>query len=51
MDEAGAPLCITIDRETLEGEGVTVRNRDTLEQVRIADDQVSAFVSDAMRGA
>ena len=50
MDEAGAPLCITIDRETLEGEGVTVRNRDTLEQVRIADDQVSAFVSDAMRG-
>ncbi|MYF40547.1 MAG: glycine--tRNA ligase, partial [Rhodothermaceae bacterium] len=50
MDEAGAPLCITIDRETLEGEGVTVRNRDTLEQVRIADDQVPSFVSDAMRG-
>lgn len=50
MDEAGAPLCITIDRETLEGEGVTVRNRDTLEQVRIADAQVPAFVSDAMRG-
>ena len=50
MDEAGAPLCITIDRETLQGEGVTVRNRDTLEQVRIADDQVPAFVSDAMRG-
>lgn len=51
MDEAGAPLCITIDRDTLEGEGVTVRNRDTLEQVRIADSQVSTFVSDAMRGA
>ncbi len=51
MDEAGAPLCITIDRDTLEGEGVTVRNRDTLEQVRVADGQVPAFVSDAMRGA
>ncbi len=50
MDEAGAPLCITIDRDTLEGDGVTIRNRDTLEQVRIADAQVSAFVSDAMRG-
>ena len=50
MDEAGTPLCITIDGETLGGAGVTIRNRDTLEQVRVADDQVSAFVSEFVRG-
>ena len=50
MDEAGTPLCITIDSETLGGAGVTIRNRDTLEQVRVADDQVSAFVSEFIRG-
>jgi len=46
MDEAGTPLCITIDNETLDGNGVTVRNRDTLEQTRIADDQISAFITE-----
>lgn len=51
MDEAGTPLCITIDNETLNGSGVTIRSRDTLEQIRIADDQVSTYVSDFVRGA
>ncbi len=48
MDEAGTPLCITIDSETLDGHGVTIRDRDTLKQTRIADDQVSAFISDVI---
>ena len=36
-DEVGTPLCITVDFETLENqpESVTVRDRDTMEQVRI----------------
>ncbi|MDE2644481.1 MAG: His/Gly/Thr/Pro-type tRNA ligase C-terminal domain-containing protein [Bacteroidota bacterium] len=51
MDKAGTPIRITIDSEILGGSGVTIRNRDTLEQVRVADDQVSVFVSEFVRGA
>lgn len=37
QDEIGTPICITVDFETLEGDGtVTVRNRDTGEQERVA---------------
>jgi glycyl-tRNA synthetase len=37
QDEIGTPVCITIDFDTLEGDGsVTVRNRDTGEQERVA---------------
>lgn len=45
MDEVGTPLCITIDRDTLDGHGVTVRNRDSLQQVRMAEDQVEAYIA------
>jgi glycyl-tRNA synthetase len=34
QDEAGTPFCITVDFQTLEDATVTVRNRDTAEQVR-----------------
>ena len=34
-DEIGTPFCVTIDYETLDDEQVTIRNRDTMEQVRI----------------
>ena len=36
-DEVGTPLCITVDFETFEGseESITVRDRDTMEQVRV----------------
>ena len=35
QDEAGTPFCITIDTQTLEDQTVTVRERDSMEQVRI----------------
>jgi glycyl-tRNA synthetase len=35
QDEAGTPVCITIDHQTLEDETVTVRNRDSLGQERV----------------
>ncbi len=35
QDEAGTPLCITVDHQTLEDNTVTFRNRDTLEQYRV----------------
>ena len=35
QDEIGTPLCITVDFDTLEDNAVTVRDRDTMEQVRV----------------
>jgi len=40
QDEIGTPFCLTVDGETLENGTVTVRHRDSLEQSRIAKDQV-----------
>jgi glycyl-tRNA synthetase len=36
QDEIGTPYCITVDYQTLEDGTVTVRDRDTMEQVRVA---------------
>ncbi|XAM01239.1 glycine--tRNA ligase [Phycisphaeraceae bacterium D3-23] len=44
MDEIGTPFCFTIDGQTLEDQTVTVRDRDTLAQERIALDQVAAWL-------
>ncbi|MDG2112412.1 MAG: His/Gly/Thr/Pro-type tRNA ligase C-terminal domain-containing protein, partial [Actinomycetota bacterium] len=38
QDEIGTPLCITIDFDTLDDRAVTVRDRDTMEQVRVPID-------------
>jgi glycyl-tRNA synthetase len=44
QDEAGTPFCVTVDGETLTKGTVTVRNRDTLVQERIAAGSVAAYV-------
>ena len=36
QDEIGTPLCVTVDFDTLEDKAVTVRDRDTMKQDRIA---------------
>jgi glycyl-tRNA synthetase len=46
QDEAGTPYGITVDGETLESGTVTVRDRDTMEQVRIAEDQIASYLSE-----
>ncbi len=46
QDEAGTPYGITVDGETLENGTVTVRDRDTMEQVRVAEDQLATFLSE-----
>ncbi len=47
QDEIGTPYCITIDFETLEGDGtVTVRNRDNATQERILPAKLTAFMAD-----
>ena len=50
MDEAGTPYCFTIDGDTLSDQTVTVRDRDTAEQSRIAIDQVEAFLAEKIGG-
>jgi glycyl-tRNA synthetase len=35
QDEIGTPLCVTVDFDSLEDRAVTIRHRDTLEQVRV----------------
>ncbi len=40
QDEIGTPWGVTVDHQTLEDDTVTLRDRDSLEQVRIAADQV-----------
>lgn len=44
-DEAGTPLCITVDFDTLEDNTVTVRDRDTMEQVRIKIDELEDYIN------
>jgi glycyl-tRNA synthetase len=50
MDEAGTPYCVTIDGQTLEDQTVTVRDRDTMEQERVAIDRVVGWVRDRVGG-
>lgn len=47
-DEIGTPFCITIDTDTLEDQTVTIRHRDTMQQDRIALDQVEAFLAEKL---
>ena len=42
QDEAGTPYCITVDGQTLQDGTVTIRDRDTLEQKRVHQDQLIA---------
>ena len=48
MDEAGAPFCVTVDGETLKDQNVTIRNRDTAQQERVALDQVKAYMAEKL---
>ncbi len=45
QDEAGTPFCITVDGQSLEDGTVTVRDRDSLEQERVAIDRVPAHLA------
>lgn len=43
QDEIGTPYCVTIDYDTLKDESVTVRDRDTMEQERIAIKDLKSY--------
>ncbi len=44
QDEAGTPFCVTVDGETLDQGTVTVRDRDSMEQVRISEDGIVPYL-------
>jgi glycyl-tRNA synthetase len=44
MDEIGTPFCICVDYETKENDTVTVRERDSMEQVRMPVSEVPAYI-------
>eukprot|EP00468_Gymnochlora_sp_CCMP2014_P005066 CAMPEP_0167752454 /NCGR_PEP_ID=MMETSP0110_2-20121227/7150_1 /TAXON_ID=629695 /ORGANISM="Gymnochlora sp., Strain CCMP2014" /LENGTH=546 /DNA_ID=CAMNT_0007638077 /DNA_START=104 /DNA_END=1747 /DNA_ORIENTATION=- len=50
MDEAGTPYCITVDFETLDDDTVTVRERDSTEQVRMPISELMGFLEEKIEG-
>ncbi len=50
MDEVGTPFCVTVDYESLENEDVTVRERDSTEQVRVKIEELPEILKDLICG-
>ena len=48
QDEAGTPYCLTVDGQTNEDSTVTVRDRDSMDQVRIATDQLKTYLHEKL---
>ena len=50
QDEAGTPFGITIDGQSTQDGSVTVRDRDTLKQDRVAADRLVTYLGDKLKG-
>ncbi len=46
QDEIGTPFCITVDFETQEDGCITIRERDSMEQVRVPLDEVKSYIEE-----
>ena len=44
QDQIGTPLCVTVDFDTLEDNTVTIRDRDTMEQIRLPISELNNYV-------
>ncbi len=51
QDEVGTPYCVTIDGQTAEDQAVTVRDRDSMTQERVAEDQLLSFLDERIHGS
>ncbi len=49
QDEIGTPFSVTIDFDTLENNTVTIRDRDTMQQIRMPIDKICAYVSEKVK--
>ncbi|MDY6050754.1 MAG: glycine--tRNA ligase [Corynebacterium sp.] len=50
QDEIGTPFCVTVDFDSLEDQAVTVRERDTMEQVRVPIDELEKYFAGELIG-
>jgi glycyl-tRNA synthetase len=50
QDEVGTPLCVTVDFDSLDDHAVTIRDRDTMEQMRIPIERLVADVRKRLEG-
>jgi glycyl-tRNA synthetase len=50
QDEIGTPFCVTVDFDSLEDRAVTVRDRDSMAQERVALDQVESYLAARLPG-
>ena len=50
QDEIGTPFCITVDFDSLEDKAVTIRDRDTMEQIRIPVAEVKDYLAGKLLG-
>ena len=47
-DEIGTPYCVTIDFDTLEDDSVTIRDRDSMKQVRVKIDELKDWIKEKL---
>jgi len=50
QDEIGTPFCVTVDFDSLNDQAVTVRERDSMGQDRIAIDSLESYLSERLTG-
>ena len=50
QDEVGTPFCVTVDFDSLTDQAVTIRERDTMSQERVALDQVESYLASRLLG-
>jgi glycyl-tRNA synthetase len=51
QDEIGTPFCVTVDFDSLDDSAVTVRDRDSMKQERVAIDELQEYLAERLRGA
>ncbi len=49
QDESGTPFCVTVDSQTLIDQTVTLRNRDTTQQERVAVKELAALIGEKLQ--
>jgi len=50
QDEIGTPFCVTIDFQSLEDQQVTIRERDSMRQIRVPIDELNTTINAKLRG-
>jgi len=48
QDEIGTPFCVTVDFDTLNDNAVTIRERDSMQQVRVKIDGLAEFLREKL---